>query len=144
MGRVIIKNNKFLFRGLDFAILALCFLVATIQFKDAISIQQSAYLVAAVYASVAFLLVRVTKLWARRKLDSTSDILKMAFGNALGLMLVVVLFSIASVFNPLASDILPLTIISSLAAFFVMGTVVPAIKRIVEVKSNQKTFRAAL
>ena len=144
MGQIIIKNNKFLFRGLDFAILAFCFLLAAIQFKDAISIGYSIYGVSVMYAVVAFILVRLAKLYAKKILRSSSDILKMACGNAFGLLFVVIVFSVAAVFNPFISHILPLAIISSLAAFFVMGTVVPAIKRIVEVKSHQKTFRAAL
>ena len=144
MGQLIISNNKFLFRILDMSILMLSFLVAFEQFQNSVLIDINVYALTAMYASLAFVLVRLSKKLASHFLKSSSDILKMACGNACGLFTAIVLFSIIAMLVPSISGILPLAIISSLASFFIMGTVVPAIKRIIEVKAKEDHFKAAL
>ncbi len=144
MGQLIIRKNKFLFRLLDLSILIISFLIAFEQFQNSILIDINVYVLTAMYASVAFILVRVAKKITTHFLNSSSDILKMACGNAFGLFGSIALFSIIAVFVPSISEILPLAIISSLASFFIMGTVVPATKRFIEVKSKQASFKAAL
>lgn len=144
MKQIIINNNKFLFRSIDFIILAASFLIACIQFENTLFFSTDIYLLTAVYSSIAFILVRFSKHYFSNLLKSSSDILKMACGNACGLFSAIVLFSLLALFIPNMSEIIPLAIISSLASFFIMGTVVPAIKRIIEVKSNTESFKAAL
>ncbi len=144
MGQLIIKKNKFLFRLLDLFILMLSFLVAFNQFQSALVIEINLYTLTAIYASLAFILVRLAKKIVAQTINSSSDILKMACGNAVGLLSVIILFSVTAYFVPGISDILPLAIISSLASFFIMGTVVPATKRFIEVKAKQDSFKAAL
>jgi len=144
MGKLIIKKNKVLFRLLDLSILMLSFLFAVNQFQNAILIDVNIYLLTAVYASLAFVLVRASKKFVASLLNSSSDILKMACGNACGLFSVIVIFSVLALFIPTISDILPLAIISSLASFFIMGTLVPATKRFIEYKAKQDSFKAAL
>jgi len=144
MGQLIISKNKFLFRILDMSILMLSFLVAFEQFQNSILIDVNVYALTAMYASLAFVLVRLSKKLVARFLKSSSDILKMACGNAFGLCIAIVVFSIIAMLIPSISDILPLAIISSLASFFIMGTVVPATKRFIEVKAKEAHFKAAL
>ena len=144
MGKLIIKKNKVLFRLLDLLILMISFLVAFEQFKNAILLDVNVYTLTIVYASLAFVLVRASKKIVAQLLNSSSDILKMACGNACGLLFAIILFSIITQFIPEMSDILPLAIISSLASFFIMGTVVPATKRFIEFKAKQDSFKAAL
>ena len=144
MGQLIIKKNKILFRMLDLIILMLSFLVAFEQFQNSILINTNIYALTAVYASLAFVLVRISKKLSAHFLNSSSDILKMACGNAFGLFFAIITFSVIAFFVPSVSDVLPLAIISSLASFFIMGTVVPATKRFIEFKAKQDSFKAAL
>jgi len=144
MGQLIINQNKFLFRLLDLSILVISFLVAFEQFQNSVLVDVNVYTLTAVYASLAFVLVRLSKKIVSKTLKSSSDILKMACGNAFGLFSAIIAFSILAYFVPSISAILPLAIISSLASFFIMGTIVPATKRFIEVKAKQDSFKAAL
>lgn len=144
MGRLIIKNNKFLFRVVDLLILSLCFYIAYTQLQSAVLVEMNVLGLIASYAIIAFILVRGAKKIVSRFLNSSSDILKMACGNAFGLTLSVIVFSVLALIDPRFASFLTLVVISSLGSFFVMGTVVPAVKRIIEVKAKQKSFKAAL
>lgn len=144
MGKLIIRKNKILFRLLDLTILFLSFLVAFEQFQNSMFVDVNVYILTVMYASLAFVLVRLSKKLVAPLLNSSSDILKMACGNACGLTFSIIVFSILSLFVPSVSDVLPLAIISSLAAFFIMGTIVPAAKRFIEFKAKQDSFKAAL
>ncbi len=144
MGQLILRKNKFLFRLLDLSILMFSFLFAFYHFNNSIAIDINPYMLTAIYALLAFILVRLSKKIASQVINSSSDILKMACGNAFGLFVSIVLFSIIAYFVPSINAILPLAIISSLASFFIMGTLVPATKRIIEVKAKQDSFKAAL
>ena len=144
MGQLIISKNKFLFRLLDLSILVISFLVAFEQFQNSVSITANVFALTAIYASLAFILVRLSKKVVASTLNSKSDILKMACGNAFGLFSAIIIFSVLAYFIPSINEILPLAIISSLASFFIMGTVVPATKRFIEVKAKQDSFKATL
>ncbi|MBL7002725.1 MAG: hypothetical protein ISR69_01690 [Gammaproteobacteria bacterium] len=146
MSKIILTNNNFLFRTVDFLILAMTFVLAYNYLKNAVVLETNIYLLASIYALTAFVLVRVSRVFVKDIVKSSSDILKMAFGNACGLLSSIIVFSILAIFSETFSELLPLAVISSVASFFILGTVVPTIKRILEKKADHdhQSFKAAI